>query len=52
MAFVLAVAYYGTVAATRTGLDPDTYGVPIVTSSVDFVGALALIVAVVMLGIA
>jgi mgtE-like transporter len=52
MAFVLAVAYYGTVAATRTGLDPDTYGVPIVTSSVDFVGALALILAVVMLGIA
>jgi mgtE-like transporter len=52
MAWVLAVAYYGTAAATRTGLDPDTYGVPIVTSSVDFVGALALIVAVVLLGIA
>ena len=41
MLFVVAVAYYGTLAAWRMGVDPDTYGVPIVTSSVDFVGALA-----------
>jgi cation transporter-like permease len=26
------------------GLDPDSYGIPLVTSSVDFVGALALVV--------
>ncbi len=51
MLFVLAVAYYGTVAASRFGLDPDTHGIPLVTSSVDFVGVLALIVAVVSLGI-
>lgn len=51
MLFVLAVAYYGTMAATRFGLDPDTHGIPLVTSSVDFVGVLALIVAVVSLGL-
>lgn len=49
--FVLAVAYYGTMAATRVGLDPDTHGIPLVTSTVDFVGAVALILAVVLLGI-
>jgi len=48
---VLAVAYYGTMAATRVGLDPDTHGIPIVTSTVDFVGAVALIVAVISLGV-
>ena len=32
-------------------VDPDTYGIPIVTASVDFVGAVALIVTIVALGI-
>jgi mgtE-like transporter len=50
--FVTAIAYYGTIAAVRFGADPDTYGVPLVTSSVDFVGALALIVVIVTVGIA
>jgi mgtE-like transporter len=50
-AFVVAIAYYGTVASFRFGLDPDTYGVPVVTSSVDFLGAVALIVTIVALGI-
>jgi mgtE-like transporter len=50
--FVVAVAYYGTIAAVRFGADPDTYGVPLVTSSVDFVGAIALIVVIVAIGIA
>jgi mgtE-like transporter len=50
--FVVGVAYYGTVAATRIGLDPDNFGTPVVTSSVDFVGALTLIIVVVLLGIA
>ena len=49
---VVAIAYYGTVAAVRFGADPDTYGVPLVTSSVDFVGAVALIVVIVTVGIA
>jgi mgtE-like transporter len=51
VAFVLAVAYYGTVTAFRLGLDPDTYGIPVVTSSVDFAGAFALVLALVLLGV-
>lgn len=51
MVFVVVVAYYGTIAAVRTGLDPDTYGIPVVSSSVDFVGAFTLILAIAALGI-
>jgi mgtE-like transporter len=51
MVFVLAIAYYGTVASFRLGADPDTYGIPIVTSSVDFAGAFALVLAIVALGV-
>jgi len=46
------VGYYGTVAAYRTGVDPDTYGIPVVSSSVDFVGAFTLIIAIALLGLA
>jgi mgtE-like transporter len=49
--FVATVAYYGTVVAYRTGVDPDTYGIPIVSSSVDFVGAFTLIIAISLLGL-
>jgi mgtE-like transporter len=41
--FVTALAYYGTIAAWRVDLDPDTVGLPVVTASVDFVGVIALI---------
>jgi len=41
----------GTIAAVRFRADPDTVGVPLVTSTVDFVGAAALIAAVKLLGI-
>lgn len=51
VAFVIVVAYYGTISAVRFRVDPDTYGVPVVTSSVDFIGSLALIVAVTLLAI-
>ena len=44
------VAYYGTIAAYRLGLDPDNYGIPLVTSSMDLVGAFALILAIVVVG--
>ncbi|MFZ4670181.1 MAG: hypothetical protein ACOYML_12830 [Microthrixaceae bacterium] len=39
-------------AAWRSDLDPDTYGIPVVTASVDFVGAIAFIVTIAVLGIA
>ena len=50
--FVIALAYYGTIAAWRVDVDPDTYGIPVVTASVDFVGVLALIFTLFALGIA
>ena len=49
--FVVAVAYYGTIVAVRFGLDPDTYGIPMVTSSLDFIGAFTLILAVAAVGV-
>lgn len=52
MLVVLAIAYYGTIATIRTNLDPDSYGIPLVSSSVDLVGALTLIVAITVLGFA
>jgi mgtE-like transporter len=45
------VAITATVVSYRMGLDPDTYGVPIVTSSLDLIGAIALILAIVLLGV-
>ncbi len=49
---VVVVAYYSTVAAVRFGLDPDTYGIPMVTSTLDFLGAFTLILAMVAVGVA
>jgi len=46
MVAVLAIAYYGTIATVRLGIDPDTYGIPMVSSTVDLVGALTLIIAI------
>lgn len=51
VAFVVALAYYGTVAAWRVDLDPDSVGIPVVTASVDFVGAICLVAAVVTFGL-
>jgi mgtE-like transporter len=50
--FVVAIAYYGSIAAYRLGLDPDNHGIPLVTSSMDLVGAFALVLALVILGLA
>ena len=47
-----AVAYYATLAAVRFGLDPDTHGIPMVMSTLDFVGVFTLILVVVWLGVA
>ena len=49
---VLLVAYYTTMAAFRYGLDPDTYGIPMVLSVLDLVGAFTLILAVLAVGVA
>jgi len=44
------VAYYSTIASVRIGLDPDTYGIPLVTSAMDLFGAFTLILAIQVLG--
>jgi mgtE-like transporter len=49
--FAVIVGYYGAILAHRLGLDPDNHGIPMVTSSMDFLGALALILAIVVLGL-
>lgn len=43
------VAYYAGTASYRFGLDPDNYGIPIVTSTMDFVGILCLVGAIALL---
>ena len=49
---VLLVAYYTTMAAFRYGLDPDTYGIPMVLSVLDLVGAFTLVLALLAVGVA
>lgn len=51
LVFVVGIAYAGSIAAYRRGLDPDTYGIPVVTSSVDLLGALALVGMALALGL-
>jgi mgtE-like transporter len=51
MAFVVVLAYLTTVVAVRTGVDPDTYGIPVVSSSLDLLGAVVLIVVITALGV-
>jgi mgtE-like transporter len=47
----VVVGFYSAVATYRFGLDPDNHGVPMVTSSLDLLGALSLILAIVILGL-
>ena len=49
--FAVLIAYYGAIATYRLGLDPDNHGIPMVTSSMDLLGAFALILAIVLVGI-
>ena len=51
MVVVMTIGYYGTIAAVRSNIDPDTYGIPMVSSTVDLIGALTLIVAITTLGL-
>lgn len=49
-ALASVVAYYSTIVSVRVGLDPDTYGIPLVTSALDLLGAFTLILAIELLG--
>ena len=48
---VVSVAYYGTLAAVRFGLDPDTAAIPLTNSALDLVGAFTLVGTIVLLGV-
>ena len=50
--FVTVIAYYGTLAVVRFGLDPDNHGIPLVTASLDLVGAFTLVGALLLWGVA
>lgn len=49
--FAIAIAYYGAVVSYRMGIDPDNVGIPLVTSSLDLIGSVCFILAVVLVGI-
>ncbi|WP_108664043.1 magnesium transporter [Euzebya rosea] len=46
---IFAVGYYAATASFRFGLDPDNVGIPLVTSTMDFVGILCLTVGIVVI---
>jgi mgtE-like transporter len=48
----VGIAYYGAIVSFRLGLDPDNHGIPLITSSMDLIGAFSLIFAIVLLGVA
>jgi mgtE-like transporter len=48
---LIAVAYSAAAASFRFGLDPDNYGIPIVTATMDFLGVLCLVAAVALFGV-
>lgn len=48
---LFVVAYYAATASYRFGLDPDNVGIPIVTASMDFLGILCLVAAIVLVGV-
>jgi mgtE-like transporter len=49
---VLIIAYYAAIASFRYGLDPDNHAIPIVTSSMDFLGVLSLVLTMILVGVA
>lgn len=51
LAVVFFVAYYAATASYRFGLDPDTSSIPIVTSSIDFLGILCLVIGIAVVGL-
>ena len=50
-AFVSIVAYYATLIVVRFGLNPDNHGIPLVSASLDVVGAFTLIGALLIWGV-
>lgn len=47
-----AIGYYAAIATYRLGLDPDNHTIPLVTSGMDLLGVICLVVALVIFGVA
>jgi mgtE-like transporter len=52
MPVVIGVGYYLAIVTSRFGLDPDNQSVPIITSVMDLVGIVAVLIAMATLGVA
>ena len=50
--FVAMIAYYGTLLVVRFGLDPDNHGIPLVSASLDVIGASTFVAALMIWGVA
>lgn len=50
-ALLYFVAYYAATASYRFGLDPDNSSIPIVTSTMDFLGILCLVIGISLVGL-
>lgn len=48
---LVLVGYGATLSAFRLGLDPDNFAIPVVTSTLDLLGAVAVILALVLVGV-
>jgi mgtE-like transporter len=51
MLAVVAMSYWTTIAAWRFDVDPDSAGVPLMSSGTDFIGAVAVVAVVVAVGL-
>lgn len=49
--FAVSVAYYAAVVSYRAGIDPDNISIPLVTSTLDLVGAVCFMLALAALGL-
>ena len=47
-----AIGYYAAIVTYRLGLDPDNHTIPLVSSGMDLLGVICLVVALVMFGVA
>ena len=47
----IVVAYYAAIATYRLGMDPDNHGIPLITSAMDFVGVISLILGMLAFGL-
>ncbi|MGH2686696.1 MAG: magnesium transporter, partial [Actinomycetota bacterium] len=47
----IVVAYYAAIATYRLGMDPDNHGIPLITSAMDFIGVVSLIIGMLAFGL-